>query len=232
MLLFCFLNSNAQGYLEFVENKGQWADNISYKGALQTGAIALKPDGGYRMLQHNTTDLEAIHNFFHPDGSDLKGKAVSTNTLGLHSHVYEVSFLGSNKSPQAIAEKPQESYNNYYLGNDPTHWASGCKIFQAITYKNIYPNIDVRYYTGNGTVKYDFIVNPGGNPKLIAMVFDGADELTIKKGKLNIKTSVTEEKELAPFTFQPSINGRKAVDCKYKIKANIVTFNIDSYDKK
>ena len=231
MLLFCFLNSNAQGYLEFVENKGQWADNISYKGALQTGAIALKPDGGYRMLQHNTTDLEAIHNFFHPDGSDLKGKAVSTNTLGLHSHVYEVSFLGSNKSPQAIAEKPQESYNNYYLGNDPTHWASGCKIFQAITYKNIYPNIDVRYYTGNGTVKYDFIVNPGGNPKLIAMVFDGADELTIKKGKLNIKTSVTEEKELAPFTFQPSINGRKAVDCKYKIKANIVTFNIDSYDK-
>jgi len=231
VLLICFLNTNAQGYLEFVENKGQWASNISFKGELKTGAIALKPDGGYRMLQHNITDLEAIHNFYHPHGNSSNSKANFTNNLGLHSHVYEVSFLGSNKNPQALVEKPQESYNNYYIGNDPKHWASGCKIFQAVTYKNIYPNIDIRYYTGNGSLKYDFIVNPGGDPKQIALVFDGTEALKIKKGKLIIKTSVAEEKELEPYTFQPSYQGKKTIECAYKIKENIVTFNVSDYDK-
>ena len=229
-LIICSVG-NAQSYLEFIENKGQWADNISYKGELNTGSIALKPDGGYRMLQHNTNDLQAIHNFYHPDGKIEAAKTVAPNALGLHSHVYEVSFVGSNQTPQAFAEKSQESYNNYFIGNDKSKWASGCKIFQAITYKNIYPNIDIRYYTGNEKVKYDFIVNPGGNPSQIALLFDGADELKIKKGNLIIKTSVAEEKELTPYTYQPSEEGRKAIECSYHLKGNILTFNIENFDK-
>lgn len=225
-------NSLAQSYLEFVENKGQWADNIAYKGQLHTGAIALKPDGGYRMLQHNTADLQAIHNYFHPDGNgNTTAKIKDSKSPGLHSHVYEVSFLGGNKNPEAIAEKPQDTYNNYYIDNDKKHWASGCKIFQAITYKNIYPNIDVHYYTDNGKLKYDFIVRPGGNPSSIALMFDGVDELKIKKQNLIITTSVTEEKELAPYTFQPSTQGKKIVDCSYKLVGNVVRFTIDDYNK-
>jgi gliding motility-associated-like protein len=235
LLIFLFLVLSTKysysQYLEFVENKGQWADNIAYKGEINTGAIALKPDGGYRMLQHNQDDLKAIHQYLHPEGKEVAAKAISPKKLGLHSHVYEVSFLGCNPTPTAISEKPQDSYNNYFIGNDKTKWASGCKIFQAVTYKNIYPNIDVRYYTGNGTLKYDFIVNPGGNPNQIALVFDGTDELKIKKGKLIITTSVTEEKELAPYTFQPSPDGKKEVDCSYHLNGNIVTFKIDDYDK-
>ncbi len=230
-LLVIFTQSFSQSYLEFVENKGQWADNIAFKGDLKTGAFAVKKDGGYRMLQHSAADLLALHHYYHPEGKSSGEKAVASNSLGLHSNVYEVSFLGSNPNPQAIAEKPQESYNNYFIGNDKSKWASGCKIFQAITYKNIYPNIDVRYYTGNGTIKYDFIVNPGGNPNLIALLFDGVEELKIKKEKLIIKTAVAEEEELAPYTFQPSVNGRKQIDCYYKLKANVLTFKVGDYDK-
>ena len=232
LLVSICLKIQSQSYLEFVENKGQWAENIAYKGLLQTGAIALKPDGGYRMLQNSPSDLQAIHEFYHPTkASNAVAKNGTPNSLGLHSHVYEVSFIGSSSTPQAIAEKPQDSYNNYYIDNDPKHWASGCKIYQAVTYKNIYPNIDIRYYTGSGSLKYDFIVNPGGNPNQIAMLFDGVDELKLKKGNLVIKTSVTEEKELSPYTFQPSTNGKKTIDCSYRLKNNIITFNIEDYDK-
>ncbi len=219
-------------YLEFVENKGQWAKNIAYKGDIRTGAIALKPDGGYRMLQHNANDLEAISNYFHPiHNSNAKAKLISQNNLGLHSHVYEVTFLGANPTPEAVAEKPENTYNNYFIDDDKSKWASGCKIFQAITYKNIYPNIDIRYYTGNGSLKYDFIVHPGGNPNIIALEFDGADDIKIKKGKLEIVTSVTTEKELEPYTFQPTNEGKKEINCSYKLTGNIVSFNVDEYDK-
>ena len=224
------LTVNAQGYLEFVENKGQWDKNISFKGQLNTGAIALKPDAGYRMLQHNVDDLNAIHNYFHASTKKEIEQNKSVQSLGLHSNVYEVSFLGSNTNPQIISEKPQDTYNNYFLGNDPSKWASGCKIFQAVTYKNVYPNIDVRYYTGNGQLKYDLIVHPGGNPNQIILNFDGVEKLNLKQGNLLIKTSVNEEKELAPYSFQPAYSGRKEIGCNYKLRGNIITFNIDQYD--
>lgn len=227
--IFLYTNATAQ-YLEFVENKGQWYNNIAFKADMTIGAIALKNDGGYRMLQHNTNDLDAIHNYYHPHAPE-KTTAKATNQLGLHSHVYEVSFLGANPNPEKIIEKPLSSYNNYFIGNDKSKWASGCKIYQAITYKNIYPNIDVRYYTANGTLKYDFIVRAGGNPQQIALLFDGADNLKVKKGNLEITTSIRTEKELSPYTYQPTYEGRKEIDCSYKVTGNIVSFKIDDYDK-
>lgn len=229
--IFLLLQTTKAQYLEFVENKGQWDEKIAFKGDMKIGAIALKPDGGYRMLQHNTSDLQAIHELFHPSHSNLNARVVSQKNIGLRSHVYEVSFLGANINPKSIAEKPSESYNNYFIGDDKSKWASGCKIFQAITYKNIYPNIDVRYYTGNSSLKYDFIVHPGGNPNQIALVFDGADALKINKRKLEILTSVTTERELEPYTFQPSEKGKSEIGCRYKLTGNIVTFKLDDYDK-
>jgi hypothetical protein len=51
-------------------------------------------------------------------------------------------------------------------------------------------------------LKYDFIINPGGDVANIAMYFDGADELKVKNGALHIKTSVDEVVEMAPYTYQ------------------------------
>ena len=228
--LFALNFSIAQNYLEFIENKGQWDKNIAFKGALNTGAIALKPDGGYRMLQHNISDLQNIHEYYHATSKKEIEINLRRQKLDLRSHVYEVSFLNANPNPQIISEKPQDTYNNYYIGNDPKKWASGCKIFQAVTYKNVYPNIDVRYYTGNGKLKYDIIVQPGGNPNQIAMIFDGADDIKLKQGNLIIKTSVAEEKELAPYTFQPTYEGRKTIPCSFKQKGNVVAFDIEKYN--
>ena len=40
-------------------------------------------------------------------------------------------------------------------------------IFQGVTYKNIYPGIDLRYYTDNGNLKYDLIIHPGADPEIL-----------------------------------------------------------------
>ncbi|MBK6635543.1 MAG: hypothetical protein IPG38_15710 [Chitinophagaceae bacterium] len=62
----------------------------------------------------------------------------------------------------------------------PVKWASECKIAQAVTYQNIYPNVDVRYYSDAGKMKYDFIVHPGGDIDQIAMQYTGVDKLSSK----------------------------------------------------
>jgi gliding motility-associated-like protein len=235
-------NAFAQNYLEFIENKGQWDPKIKFKGEMSAGSFMLQ-SSGYRVVLYDPNDLnkirESIH--AHPDNTGLQKQVSSTdipsNTIGqgnggasstvLHGHVYEMRFLNANKNPKIIPDKPLPTYSNYFIGNDSTKWAGDCKTFSAVTYKNVYPDIDVRYYTSNGMLKYDFIINPGGDVSNIAMYFDGADNLKIKDGALHIKTSVEEVKELSPYTYQLADNGRKEIPCSFDLKGNILRFRLE-----
>src|ERR1035437_5989864 len=126
----CFLGKLcAQSYLEFVENKGQWDKQVLYKGELTTGAFILKSDGGYRVLLHNHDELSAITGS-HQLKSNVDGKlskmTVTANsstempkTKQLHSHIYEVKFLNANPNPEIVSDKSLNTYNNYFIGNDP-----------------------------------------------------------------------------------------------------------------
>ena len=100
------------------------------------------------------------------------------------------------------------------------------------TYADVYPNIDVRYYSDAGRLKYDFIVHPGGNPEYIAMRYDGPKELLIKDRKLIIKTPVGDVQELSPYSYQTLSTGKTTVDCKYVVKGNVVTFKVAGYNPK
>ena len=92
----------------------------------------------------------------------------------MHSHLYQVEFLNSSEQVEITGDKTLDTYNNYFIGNDSSKWRSNCKIYQAIVYKNIYPNIDLRYYTDNEQLKYDLVVHPGGNPDNIVLKYKGA----------------------------------------------------------
>ena len=246
IFIFAFVaKASAQQNLEFVENKGQWDKNIQFKGQLQTGSFALKPDGGYKMTLLNHDDLTKLGEFVHghnpgpiarPNGViGDKEQAISAsrivptanNDFIVHGHVYEVKFLNANLNPIAVPDKIQSSYNNYFIGNDKSKWAGGCKIYAAITYKNIYPNIDVHYYTDKGQLKYDIIVNPGGDINRVALYVDGVDALKLKDEQLIFKTSVDEVKEAIPYSYQSGLKGKKEVVCRFDVKGNIIRYKID-----
>ncbi|HET9430887.1 MAG TPA: hypothetical protein VFO70_06910, partial [Chitinophagaceae bacterium] len=150
------LHSQDYGNIEFIENKGQWDKKIKFKGDVSAGAFFIR-SGGFTILQHHPDDLLAVEKDFHGHSEEVaSGKG--HKKLVLRSHAWNVDFLGSNPHIEIIPDKPIETYNNYFIGNDPTQWAANCRIYQAITLKNVYPNIDVRYYTHNGTLKYDILV--------------------------------------------------------------------------
>ena len=226
----------AQSYLQFVENKGQWQKNIAFQGDLLNGAFAVKTDGAYRMLLHNQKDMKAINDYFHPTkGRMSKDKtALQTNNttpdLILHSHAFEVKFLNGNPNPERVAENEEPTYNNYFIGKDPEKWGSHCNIYNAVTYKNIYPNIDVRYYTGTTGLKYDFIVHPGGNPNQIILYFDGVEKVSMKKNNLNIQTSVDNLQQAIPSAYSLTTEGRKEVKVSFNLQSSFVSLKVDSYD--
>jgi gliding motility-associated-like protein len=216
--------------IEFVENKGQWDNKVLFMGNVPSGTFYVHKDG-FTVVQHNSDDWARLHEIVHDKGPHGNPNA-RTQDLILRSHAYTVDFVEGNPKAQVIADKPLNTYNNYFIGNDPSKWASNCKIYQGITIKDVYPNVDVRYYSDQGTMKYDLIVNPGGDVSRIAMRYKGVDKLEIKSRELVIRTSVGQLKELAPYTFQYRENGRANIGAKYSIKDNIVRFNIQDYDRK
>ncbi len=235
---FVVVTSTAQ--MEFVENKGQWDSKVNYRGDFSTGSFFLE-NQGFTVLLHNASDLQKLaqqqHGHAHTANNIVGENAVNSSIpplnnyppVTIHSHAYKVKFLGSNNFIQAFPDKVLPGYNNYFLGNIESKWAGNCKIYQAVTYKNVYPNIDVRYYTEAGNLKYDLIVRPGGNPNAIAMRYDGADNLEIRNKELIIGTSVGNVKELFPFTYQTITGKRQIVECKYVVNDNVVRFKVQPY---
>ncbi|MDB5249970.1 MAG: cell surface protein [Segetibacter sp.] len=201
---------------------------------MQNGSFFLTKTG-FTVLQHNAYDLQKISEFNHgaaststaDRGSSLAG---TSRKLTLRSHAYEAAFVNAGNA-QLVGEEQTATYNNYFIGNDPSKWAANCKIYKAVSYKNIYPNVDVRYYTASGKIKYDIVVKPGGNVNDIALMYTGVDGLEINNSELVVKTSAGNTKELAPFSYQLENGKQKEIGCKFKVSGNTVKFDVANYSK-
>ena len=231
------LSSFAQ--LQFIENKGQWDSKVAFKSDISNGAFFLQKNG-FSVVLHNEDDLKNFSDHQHNHLNIDSNRAVSKNNNNrsslpqkdnfiIRSHAYQVNFLGASTNVQITPDKALATYNNYFIGNDKSKWKGGCKIYQGVTYKNMYPGIDIRYYTDAGTLKYDLIVHPGGNINNIALKYEGTDKLEIKNKELVISTSVGEVKELYPYSYQIEKNGKTTIDCKYVVKDNVVRFKVRNY---
>jgi gliding motility-associated-like protein len=238
----CCLQGVAQSF-EFTENKGQWNKEVKYKGELSAGAFFLKANG-YRVLQYDTASffrmLEASSGHLGmPDANTeprqpaqkAAGKPTPDDQITVNAHAYDVSFYGGAQNPLVTTERQSPGYSNYFIGNDKSKWASNVNSYGSLLYKNIYPGIDVRYYSENGFLKYDLIVHPNASAASIALRYTGASGLEVKDGNLLVKTSVGSITEQYPYSYQV-VNGQKQeVKCRYEVEGDVVRFKLNNYDR-
>ncbi len=258
MLVLSALNLSAQSggssNLEFVENKGQWDSLVRFRAEMTTGYFFLQRNG-FTVLQHDTNDLKRIRRMLHgelPAGvvPSASGKTVSFYKPGgsppaagynnggaagngdpylLHSHSYRVSFVGANDKVVISPEKITTSYSNYFVG-DRSQWRTQTRTYQGVVYKDIYPGIDLHYYSDAGLLKYDLVVHPGADPNQIVLRYQGQNKLSIKKGEVLVQTSVGTVKELEPRSYQLNTQGRVPVSCSYYMPdANTIRFKVKDY---
>ncbi|MBM3440595.1 MAG: hypothetical protein FJX94_07050, partial [Bacteroidetes bacterium] len=228
-LLFLVITAEAQW--AFTENKGQWNATVRFRASSGNSTLFLT-DAGYTVVMNHPDDFRKIAEYVHGHAIDAAaGKSKIEAPQQLRSHAYRVSFEGASASPEMVYEKPLEGYENYFIGNDPASWASHCKQYQAVTYKNVYPNMDVRYYVLNEQLKYDIIVHPGADLSKLKLRYEGADRLSIRNNELVIGTSVGEAREQSPYTYQ-YVDGRLVtVNCRFKVKGNEVSFDVKDFDR-
>jgi len=215
--------------LEFTENLGQWGQAFDFRAQVGTGAVFLHANG-FTVLQHQEADYRRVMSrFFGHTHEEASQTPLGPEDSVMRSHLYRVYFEGASLG-QPVAEGVIQTDINYFLGNDPSRWKSGVRSWASVTYRNLYPGIDLRYYTYNGDMKYDLIVHSGADPSCIRLRYEGVDGLSVKKGALQVRTSVGVVTEGEPYTYLAREGGRQEIDCRYQLSGNTVRFEVEDHD--
>lgn len=212
--------------LTFIQNDGQWEEQIVYQADIIGGDVFLE-QGTFTFLQYHQDDLAEFHHHNHEHGEDHTDHEEPL----LRAHAWKMNFVNANNALIAGTDK-RTTYHNYFLGNDPSKWVGKVPIYNGVMYQGIWDGIDIDIKSVNGNFKYDLILGPNADASQINIEYEGLDGLDIRDGSLILETSVGEFTELAPFAYQ-NINGEKIeVPCNYKIEGNIVSFEFpEGYDQ-
>lgn len=189
--------------VEFVENLGQWEQQIRFVAQLHDGALFLESNGIVVVLKEHLT---------HPGERPQKGGD------GVRHHAYKMSFLGASPTlPSAINRLP--GYSNFFLGSDPSRWRSKVGSYSAVRYDELYPGVAFEIYGGSNALKYNFIVAPNADASQIALEYVGVDGISMgNNGNLLIKTSIKDVVELKPYVYQMVGGKEREVSSRWRVE--------------
>ena len=201
--------------ISFEPNRGQWDRKVMYRSR----AIL---QGGYQVELHE--DGPRLIN-------EVKGKVESI----------ALNFPGSAKAVPIEAFDRLPGDSNYFLGNEKSAWITGLPGYRKVTYRRIYPGIDLVLYGRGREVEFDFIVDAGADPELIRMAFirtgvdvtrSGSDQINVTEdGSLLLSGAGVDFRLRPPQLYQESPSGRQSIQGRYHIGADDqVSFDIDDYD--
>lgn len=220
MVLFFGLPIHAQFQgQEFVQNKGQWPSDVQF----------LAKEGPVKIWMGTNRFLYQLTDYSHLEKAHHEHLQIDNPTLA--SNFIEQRFIGINPGVSSSGYEPYAHTYNFFLGKDQNKWASKVSAFKEVNYQNYYPGVNLKWQNENGHYKYAFEVSPGASVNQIQWKYTGAQELSIKKGALYLKTTVGEVREERPYAYQ-EINGqRKEVNCTYNIaKDGLFHYEVGAYD--
>jgi hypothetical protein len=134
---------------------------------------------------------------------DAYGK-LEKKEIVINGNYLSVLFKNANKSCFPISNgEAENSYKNFFLGNDKSKWKCKVHSFQNIIYPNIYKQIDLQINTSKSNVlKYDWILKPNANLANIQLQISGTDSIYLNYDELYISHSQGILKEQKPFAYQ------------------------------
>ncbi len=210
----------------FIENKGQFESNIH----------AIHKNSQYNLW---ITDEGLYFDFYKVEEEPITreniGKERETRTTG---QIIKLEFPNSNKEAKFIGNEIEHSNSHYLVGGKKINNITN---YKSAFLKNIYDNIDLELLFDEGNFRFNFIVNPEGNPDAIQMRYVGQDELTIENddlpeillstqlGKILFKDIAAFQKSYGTYTTDGIENENPKVKLQESTDGTI-SFKIDNYD--
>ena len=146
--------------------------------------------------------------------------------------VLQMKLVNTNPKTQLIGLDELPGRSNYFIGNDPTKWHTNVRQFSKVRYENVYPGVDLVYHGHQRELEYDFVLQPGADPRTIGMRIQGA-RLRPEHGDLVLTTRAGDVRLRSPNTYQEANGVRHQVRGRYVIRSRgEVGFEVAAYDRR
>jgi len=210
--------SDNKNYLCFFENAAQITDqyyqprtDIDFK--LQAGEVSVFIGDGqlhYQWQKNRNIVIPGLH----------RGKFSDPAPVIIDYYRMDIILEGANKSAKVIREQQLDGVDVFYTTG--IEQGALAHSYQKITYQNIYPGIDWVLYAQGNTLKYDFVVHPGGNPDDIRLRFEGSTSLALADGNLQAGTPYGSLTEKKPYSYDAETG--KEISSAFILNGNILSF--------
>jgi len=216
--------------LYFIENRGQADGKVSFYERGAGHATFFTGDGV--VLALSKKESKTYKPSFTEDILGLKTEDFAKTT----TEALSLSFVGANKEARITADDKKTGHVNYFIGNDKTKWRSNIPTYGAVTYEDVYKNIDIRFYGNNKNMEHDVIVKPGGDISNVKFAYKGIKGLKVTEGgDLEVALKKGKIIEQRPVIYQEIGGRRVAVEGSYRILkrgdgAFEYGFDVASYD--
>ncbi len=227
--------TKTKGFLKstsaFIENKGQIIDQ---KNNPNPGVLYLLNTPGFNVqLRRDGFSYDVYSVEYKPNPHPL----ISTNHNSVNTkhhsdslfkeyqfHRIDITLEGTNPECQIIPSNPLTEYFNYFTASAHPEGIRNVRQYSKIIYKNIYPDIDLEFFTNEEHgYKYNFVIRPGGNINDIRLTIAGPDYISLMQGTLKFGTVFGDVEELIPESYY-LVN-----DSKIDIKAHFRKTNSEVY---
>ncbi|MCF8463576.1 MAG: SBBP repeat-containing protein, partial [Flavobacteriales bacterium] len=216
----------------FVENKGQFSKKAVFKADFSKGQAIATEEG----MIVGTFDEEDLHESYEQGmrEEDAKRNSIEYNEqpVQVKGHGWLLNFVDHSPKMRIDSRTAHSDVINYFIGDSSQH-ALGVKSYQEVWYRDVYENVDVRFYpSAEGSLEYDIVCKPGFDSKSIKLNFDGIENVFKNDdGSLILNTSVGEMRLPAPFTYQ-KIDGKEVeIHSEYElVDANTIRFKLGKFD--
>lgn len=120
---------------------------------------------------------------------------------------------------------------NYLRGNREETWRTSVDQYERLRYRGLYDGIDLIFYGNQRQFEYDFVVQPGADPRSIDLEFDGARAAIGRDGELTLAVGSGRLVHHKPVIYQERNGHRLPVQGRYRLTArNRAAFEIGDYD--
>jgi hypothetical protein len=217
--------------LVFEQNQGQTDAQVKYMARANGYQLFLTSHDAVFSLHSKSSSSEAAAR------RESRTSQLENRNLGDHrksrSSAVRMRLVNGNADATVTAADPLPGKSNYFIGNDPKNWHTNIAQFARVSYKNIYPGIDLAYYGEQSKLEFDFIVAPQSDPAAIDLAFTGAERLaTDASGNLVISSAAGDVLLHKPVAYQRQSGARQLVDAQFVLKPhNQVQFQLGEYDR-
>jgi len=148
---------------------------------------------------------------------------------GERGQVLQLLFRGARSHPTIEALDRRAGRMNYFAGsrrytNVPT--------FGRVVYRDLWPHVDLAFAGARGSLKYQFLVQPGGDPADIRLAYAGADSVSVTgTGALAIHSEIGTIRDARPRTYQRAGDRTIPVASRYAVHGRRgYGFELAAYD--